>query len=465
MVELKLGHREAAVAHVVSARKSRLEHVEQTLLSHPDLGPFLSNPEVAPVLFPKLPAGASRADQWRADLAFFKTRFLETHVPFGTPETQSAWEGELAELTKAVDALPDWQVALRLARVVRKAGAGHTWVLPTFAGPAPFHMAPLVVHRFADGWFVRSAAPAHQDLVGKQILRVGDLPVEEVAGRLAALAPHDNASGLKRSVALLMAMPEYLVAVGAQGSREELQLTLASVGGQPQQAKIPAARLSPQALQALGQTRHTPSGHVSAQKAGIQTPLWLRDPERAFGFERVPGHRAMYVQLNRMQDAPDESLAAFTARLFKALEDPAIDHLILDLRHNNGGNGELRWPLLHALGATPKFNRMGHLYVITGPQTFSAAANLVGDLDRQAYPIFVGEPAGAGPNFAGEDNGILLPNSGLMVMASSLQWQSAYSNDERREIAPDIEASLTSGDYREGRDPALAKILEDIRLR
>ena len=76
--------------------------------------------------------------------------------------------------------------------------------------------------------------------------------------------------------------------------------------------------------------------------------------------------------------------------------------------------------------------------------------------------IFVGEPSSSSPNFVGEETQVLLPYSGTIVSISNLYWQDSQPWDNRPWIAPDIPATLSFDDYANGRDPALASILDVI---
>ena len=72
------------------------------------------------------------------------------------------------------------------------------------------------------------------------------------------------------------------------------------------------------------------------------------------------------------------------------------------------------------------------------------------------------EPTGARPNMYGDNVQIVLPNSGLVVNASSLHWVYSEPRDARPWIVPDIAAELSSADYRARRDPALEAILRHV---
>lgn len=318
-LEAKLGHKEAAVTHFVAARKAHLENAEQVLMGTPDLMALLSDPKAGPALFPKLPDNASREAKWKADLTFFRTRFLETHYPFFDQVDRATWEGRLDALEADIPKLENWQLSLRLNQIVRMTKAGHTLVVPPFLGPDTFHLAPVMLHKFSDGWYVRAAASEHKDLVGRRVLKVGNRTPEEALTLLEPLVPHDNASGLQWSAGTFMAIPEYLAFLGVLPSREALVLTLED-DESSRTVTIPAKPLNPQSMQAFGQVRHLPPGYASARAENKLTPLWLKEPERAFWCEVLPAQKALYVQLNRVQDDGKESLADFTRRLFTIIE-------------------------------------------------------------------------------------------------------------------------------------------------
>jgi hypothetical protein len=175
--------------------------------------------------------------------------------------------------------------------------------------------------------------------------------------------------------------------------------------------------------------------------------------------EYLPESRTAYVQLNRVGDAPDQTLAAFASRLRAFVDSGAVDRLVLDLRLNRGGDGTLLQPLLLSLIRSPKLEGPGRLFVIIGRSTFSAAQFLVHDLEEYTDAVFVGEPTAGKPNSYGDSRRITLPNSGITVRASIYHWQRAHPLDVRPWKGPDVAAELTSRDYRANVDPAMREIL------
>ena len=133
------------------------------------------------------------------------------------------------------------------------------------------------------------------------------------------------------------------------------------------------------------------------------------------------------------------------------------------MRLNGGGNTGLVRPLIDSLIKNDRINRPGHLFVIIGRDTFSAAQNTVNLLESTTHATFVGEPTGSRPNFVGESTYFILPYSKLRVYCSSRYWQHVTSTDRRNWVAPQIAAEFSSSDFIENRDPCLAAILEKIK--
>ena len=129
----------------------------------------------------------------------------------------------------------------------------------------------------------------------------------------------------------------------------------------------------------------------------------------------------------------------------------------MDLRNCGGGNSEYNKFLIEALLQHPEINQKKHFYTIIGRETFSAAINLVTDLEYRTNTIFVGEPTGSKPDFIGESSVLKLPYSGLYLVISNRYHQGGANNslDKRPWIAPSILIQLTSKEYTENDDPLM----------
>jgi hypothetical protein len=131
--------------------------------------------------------------------------------------------------------------------------------------------------------------------------------------------------------------------------------------------------------------------------------------------------------------------------------------LIIDVRHNNGGNADLLPPLMHVLKNFEASNPKSRMVVITGRNTFSAAQIFINQMNRDTRAIFAGEPSSSKPNFVGEENEIVFPWSGAVGSISN-RYHESIPGDKRVWIEPQIKVELSSADYFANRDPVLVEI-------
>jgi C-terminal processing protease CtpA/Prc len=130
--------------------------------------------------------------------------------------------------------------------------------------------------------------------------------------------------------------------------------------------------------------------------------------------------------------------------------------VILDLRHNPGGNNYTYAPLLETLRRLP---RRVQLLVLVGRTTFSAAQNLTADLERLARPRFIGEPTGGSPNLYGDPSTRQLPATGWNTHVATIYWQKSRPDDRRIALEPHVRVRYTAADFFAGRDPVLRRAL------
>jgi hypothetical protein len=139
-------------------------------------------------------------------------------------------------------------------------------------------------------------------------------------------------------------MPEVLHALGLSGNPNEAQFVIEKNG-----------RRQTVALKSTGQPEMMPAdtdvtwmakeGWVDLRdQASAPLPLWLKDPQNKFWFEYLPDTKTVYAQINQVGDKEQETLAAFSERLFTFINANPVEKMILDLRLNRGGNGELLHP-------------------------------------------------------------------------------------------------------------------------
>ena len=130
--------------------------------------------------------------------------------------------------------------------------------------------------------------------------------------------------------------------------------------------------------------------------------------------------------------------------------------MIVDIRHNYGGEVRALEPVLDVLAAAPDG---AHRWLITGRNTYSAASMFAARYTADESVTVVGEPMGGSPSLWGNPRPVLLRETGLVLDVSTLFEVGSDPDDPRLTIEPDVPIELTAEDFFEGRDPALDTIL------
>jgi hypothetical protein len=161
--------------------------------------------------------------------------------------------------------------------------------------------------------------------------------------------------------------------------------------------------------------------------------------------------RLAYVAYNRTLGWSGD----LAVRLRRLARRPAVRGVVLDLRHNPGGENAAYGPLLDALVA---LGRRERVVVLTSRTTFSAAANLLADLEARTRIRVVGETSGGSPNLVGDPSPVQLAETGWTVNVGTVWWRKSRAGaaDPRLAFEPDVRVPVRWSDVVAGRDAALA---------
>lgn len=401
------------------------------------------------------------AERWREDLAFLAAGLPERHADAFHAMPRDTFEARVARLHEAIPRMAHHEIAVALAELVADVRDGHTRLtLPVdpaagfFSGhsetPAPklealrFRHLPIRLYLYRDGLHVRRIDRAHAAAAGARVLRIGNMTAEEAMRAVRPVVQRDNESQIANLLPDFLVVPEVLAARGVTADAAGATFELETPGGRRMTLDLAAV----------------PYGGavewVDARDAArAPVPLHLRDLETNYRFEYLADERIVYVPYNEVYDEGDETLEQFADRLFGFVEANPVEALVLDIRHNPGGNNSRNRPMLMGLIRSAELREPGRLFVIAGRGTFSAAMMLAVDIEKYTSAIFVGEETGARPNHYGDSRKLELPHSGLTVRISSLYWQSSDPRDGRDAIAPHVPVPAAAADYAANRDPVL----------
>jgi hypothetical protein len=184
-----------------------------------------------------------------------------------------------------------------------------------------------------------------------------------------------------------------------------------------------------------------------------ETLLAMQRPSESFWFTLLPGSATVYCNFRRYDE-----LGKNAESLLHFVEQQHADRLIIDLRQNLGGDYKKGFAdLIRPISQNHRVNQEGHLFVLIGSGTFSAAMANAIQFRENTHAILVGQPIGEKPNSYAEKREMKLPNSRLTVTYSHEYYEFAKSGDNV--VRPDQEVSGTWEDYVAGRDAAIDWIM------
>lgn len=397
----------------------------------------------------------TRVEGWRHDVDYLVEEARRLHTAPDRPAVSTAFDSAVARLKERIPELSNDRIVLELSRLMTLLGDGHSGIYgPGPDSPLAFDAGslPLLFYGFEDGLFVVDAMEDARRWIGSRVVRFGNRPASEILRSLDDYVHHDNAMTVRwLGTRFMLPTLGFLHGIGATDDPTRATLTLERPDGSTRDVIFEAGDHVREFRRKL---RPPPDPDVAR-------PRWLSRVDTNYWTESLSGRGALYLQFNQVRDAEEgPSIAAFADSLRARLDATGAASLIVDVRHNNGGNNGLLRPLVRTLVWWEQDAPDHRIFVVTGRNTFSAAQNFVNRVERWTDAIFVGEPSSSGPNFTGEETPLVLPYSRVRGSISNRHWQDSDPDDRRPWIAPDMPIGLTSTHYFAGRDPALQAIFE-----
>jgi hypothetical protein len=395
-----------------------------------------------------------------------------------SPEARIKMLAFLAEEIVRARSMERTDLALVLAQAQAMSGNNHTQS-DYFNEPDLFHSVPISFWFFPEGAMVTRAHPSQADLLGAKILSIGGVSVGDAGLRVGKYIAGTDQRHRFLTPAWLTRV-EVLEAIGLADKGEanfEFQLADGSVvtralGVAP--TPDPAGA-SPTWRQSMVPGKGpNPWPHVLDHLATL--PLSVQAPDE-LAATSLNGGSVLYVRSNSLSPYTDDfgavQIKAYSIldQAFKAARPPVA--AIVDLRYNGGGN------FLNITNFATEISGLvgprGHIYVITGRATNSAAIVLTALLKAQTHgrTKILGEEASDRLWFWSEGDTLQTPASKLplhytdgfhdwahgCVDRSKCYWPAIFHGVAVGSIQPDIRLETTYADYVTGRDPVLEAAL------
>lgn len=384
--------------------------------------------------------------QWQEDLQYLENKLTKQFKNPNADLTPLLFEG-LQKLKKQVGQLSNEKLAIELGKTLATQQDGHT-ELDLMQPAVGFNRLPLNFYFFDKDLYIINASSEQLDLLGKKVLSINGVAIADVFKGLLPIMPADNKMETIHMGPIYMLAPRLLFELGITTTPNTVQLQLADGG------EVAVDGVTIQDYQKLEWK------NIKDQK-NLSFPLYLQHRTKSYWHTYLEEGNIFYFKYNRVKNQKGEkSIAAFTRNMLAEIDRVRPDKLIIDMRHNRGGNYNLSKPLIKGILKRPWLNQPGKIFIFTSRTTFSAASATTLFLKRDAKVTIVGEHSRSKPNGSQNSEVMELPHSKLRISYTNrliVHWP-----EKGKEKLPplDVPIALRFEDYAQAKDPLLDWILE-----
>ncbi len=402
-------------------------------------GPSFLGPR--PVPAGQAPGTASLSvEDWARDLDFLASELPARHKNLFATITEREFLSRIESLKKELPSLHPNEILTRLMAVVAAIGDSHTTL-----GYRATRGIPLMAGWLRDGIHVLNTTEPYSAILHGRLAAVGGRPLEDVIAGLASIIPHENEAQVKNQLPNLLVDTAILHGLELIPSPESAVLTVETPAGERLNVEMTPLSFA-----------SNPGWIVdTADESGA--PLYLRNRRIFYWFDILPAANALFFKYNSCREMQGKPFAEFAREMFEAADAAGVERVVVDLRHNGGGNSGIFRPFLEELKKRTALMQKGRIFVLVGRRTFSSAILNALEMKKETPAVFAGEPTGGKPNHFGEVRTFQLPNSKLPVTYSVKYFK--VIEDDPDSFVPDILVELTLRDYLDKADPVLEAVL------
>lgn len=426
------------------------------------------------------PEPASISEARAQDLDYFKHYFdLEKSWPDGALDAARI---RLADLERRAPDLSAAAFDLEVGAVVALANNGHSNVFASVRSRR-FGRVDIRTHWFDGGLYVLRTTQDNRELLGLELVAVNDMPIDEYVEAFARY--YGGTEQFKRDMsAYFIEAPELLAGAGFPIEGKSATYTFQGEDGAQLEKLLVAPPSDANGVRALshewmysGPKPGEPDGWISAYQADdIEKPIYLRRDQQAFIRESLPELDAYYIGLRQNESSQTQELGHFLKETLTDIETASPRYIILDVRHNGGGDYTTTSKFARRLSDLVRGD--GRIFLISGAQTFSAGMSTMGFVKQRApgKVTIVGQEPGDRMQFWSEGQTMELPNSKILFRYSTgyvdMQgpcndyskcfWIGALYPIEVGSLSPDVKVTTSFADYIAGVDPVMAWIRSQI---
>ena len=262
-------------------------------------------------------------EQWEEDISFFASSIREHHPNPFKYISEKSFQHQIDLLQENIPHMRDHEIMVKIMGILAQLNDGHTQLQPGSQFLTGQYPLSFIVCK--DGIFVNKTPVALKGVLGKRLIKIGDMSAESSFQRVATMTPHDNQQTLKNWVPSILIIPEILDALNITPDRDQARFVFTD--NNDREIILDLVPL--------------PFGKKMtwiSKPSADDLPLHLTNLKMNYWHKYLEEEQTLYIQYNKVRDAKSESIAEHFTRLSSLVDEIRPRSIILDVRHNGGGN-------------------------------------------------------------------------------------------------------------------------------
>lgn len=379
---------------------------------------------------------------WQRDIDELQLQLEARHISLYHNISKQELTRQLAQIKTDLHKWSTPELMVQLMRVVKQVGDGHTQF--NYWG-STHHRYPLRVKQVGDQLRVTEISSAYKHLLGMRLHSINGVPADQLMQALRPILQGvENSFSEQHRLAETLTVAEVLE--GLHITKPGLHATFTFVDNNQKLHSIKLNANDSNALASL--PRHLPAGFSRHKNSNESLELFIH-----------PSKHTVYLDFKKYPRFPE--MHSFAEKLADIIKDQHIKRIVIDLRHNGGGDFFVGLTLAWGLIVVDSLDWQNGIYVLIGRQTFSAAMSNAAQYRQILNATLVGEPTGANPVGYQDADTFELTNSGWKVMYSKRLYK--FQDQATEGVQPDVYLPEDWNAFMQGKDNQLSWILNKIK--
>jgi len=391
---------------------------------------------------------------WTEDIRFYLAEGERHHIDLYHHTDKRALHAAAEQLIRQLPELNENQVKIALLRIARLIGDGHSAVSIWYPGfkRLPFSLVDYRLDSFAEPYIV-STTQNNSALLGKKINAINGKPITEIAKQIAPITQYvENQYSISIRSKEFMVHSDILAGLGIVNGFDPVEITVVSDDGKTETYSVDF----------MNNDDYRGRDKLFVNSPNIETftePGYVLNDDLWIGTQLESKTAYIYFAVYPSFD----NMNTFSGRERQVISENNIEHVIIDLRNNGGGDFFVGLLLASGLLGLDSIDWQNGVYTLIGSKVFSASMSNAAHYRQILNAKLVGSPTGANPIGYQETHGVQLPNSKMSVSFSKRLFK--FQDQQSDGVQPHISVVNSLQDFKSGSDAVLDWVLNDISER